>query len=69
MRIAELGYSMSEYVVGVCTTVDVDSGEEINKYYIVYLKEPSGIAWAEGDCDTLEEARKLADELEERDKA
>ena len=60
---------MSEYVVGACATVDVDSGEEIDKYYKVYLKEPSGILWCECECDTLEQAKEYVKELEERSKA
>lgn len=60
---------MSEYIIGVCTTIDVDSGEEIDKYYKVYLKEPSGILWLEQEWDTLEQAREHVKELEERSKA
>lgn len=60
---------MSEYIIGVCTTIDVDSGEEIDKYYKVYLKEPSGILWFEQEWGTLEQAREHVKELEERSKA
>lgn len=60
---------MNEYIIGVCTTIDVDSGEEIDKYYKVYLKEPSGALWFEQEWDTLEQARENVKELEERSKA
>lgn len=60
---------MSEYIIGVCTTIDVDSGEEIDKYYKVYSKEPSGILWFEQEWDTLEQARENVKELKEKEKA
>lgn len=60
---------MSEYVIGVCTTIDVDNGEEIDKYYKVYSKEPSGILWFEYEWDTLEQAREYVKELKEKEKA
>lgn len=58
---------MSEYIIGVCTTIDVDGGEEIDKYYKVYLKEPSGVLWYEYECDMLEQAQEYVKELEEKE--
>ena len=60
---------MNEYVIGVCTTIDVDSKEEIGKYYKVYSKEPSGVLWFEYEWDTLEQAREYVKELKEKEQA
>ena len=59
---------MSEYVIGICTTVDIDNGDEIDRYYKVYSKKSTGL-WFEQDWDTLEQAQGYVKELEEQEQA
>lgn len=56
---------MSKYIIGVCTVIDVDSGEEIDKYYKIYPKASGEALWFE--WGTLKQAREYVKKLEEKE--
>lgn len=49
---------MSNYEIGVCTTICIDDGQHLDTpYYKVYLRDPCGSLWFECDFESLENAQ------------